>query len=364
MAEDDATPTANIDQRLNFLEEHVQKFFPVGKLYASPRALCYDAEEYGVRHGFNLIRSTSDDDCIVCCANPKCKFRIVFVSNNDDINDDNGVVIKDGSIYRHCTVSGCVNRQKSDCETSNWIELHEVKEFSRLLYTNPVCFLATCTTSNVTVENNLEYNVMILSWLTATNNEGSFMFSLNKHRHTASILKDEFTLSVPVEGMEDLVLNTGGVSGKWGISKFQNDNHLDDTSGTASDAIIIAATASSQNKKRKGPRFPAGIPHLERVSLGQDTEEPNGWPFAVKGTVAHLLCRVKHVAERVDWIDDNHYVVFAKITRAYVRSSYWNASKKLFQPAPGSRPSLTFFGAQTFGYVLPGSMFPSEPTFT
>ena len=68
------------------------------------------------------------------------------------------------------------------------------------------------------------HNVMILSWLTATNNEGKFMFSLNKHRHTASVIRNEFTLSVPVQGMEDLVLSAGGVSAKWGYSKFPNDH--------------------------------------------------------------------------------------------------------------------------------------------
>eukprot|EP00977_Amphora_coffeiformis_P009160 scaffold2092_cov144-Amphora_coffeaeformis.AAC.1 len=351
MAED-TTPTTNNDQRLNLSEEQTQKLFPVGKLYASPRALCFDVEEFAVRHRFSVLRGAGDDDSVMCCAGPNCKFRIIFESNSDG-----GAAIVDRSVYRHSKECGGVNRQSGTCEksSSQWIELQEAKEFSRLLYTNPVCFLGTRATMDPTTtnDNNLEFNVMILSWLTATNNEGSFMFSLNKHRHTATVLRDEFTLSVPVQGMEDLILGAGGVSGKWGFSKFEKERK-DPTTETTS-----TASMASRSKKRKGPRFPTGIPHLERVSLGQDTEGSTGWPFAVKGTVAHLLCRVIHIAERTDWIDNSHYVVFAKITRAYVKSSYWNASKKLFQPAPGFPPYLTFFGSQTFGYVIPdGNLSP------
>ena len=116
--------------------------------------------------------------------------------------------------------------------TAEWVELHEKKEFSRLLYTNPVCFLSTSRTfedgNNGSKDDDdvggASRNVMVLSWLTATNNEGRFMFSLNRHRHTASILREgcEFVLSVPTKGMEELVLSVGRCSGRWG-SKFEQD---------------------------------------------------------------------------------------------------------------------------------------------
>ena len=69
--------------------------------------------------------------------------------------------------------------------TDEWIDLKEPKQFCRLLYTNPVCFLSTIATTEQ------QRNVMVLSWLTATNNEGRFMFSLNRRRHTASHVRRE-----------------------------------------------------------------------------------------------------------------------------------------------------------------------------
>lgn len=103
-------------------------------------------------------------------------------------------------------------------EEESWIELNEPKQRSRLLYTNPVCFLSTTTGDN-------ERNVMTLSWLTSTNNEGRFMFSLNRRRNTASVLTlgSNFCLSVPVKGMEELVRHVGRASGRWG-SKFVEDH--------------------------------------------------------------------------------------------------------------------------------------------
>ena len=109
----------------------------------------------------------------------------------------------------------------------HWIELTESKQFSRLLYTNPVCLLCCNSSSNDTgigsssrgentavisgteafnsdaaIESpappkeqdqvkvsNSHNNVMVLSWLTATNNTGQFMFSIHRRRHTASLLQ-------------------------------------------------------------------------------------------------------------------------------------------------------------------------------
>lgn len=203
------------------------------------------------------------------------------------------------------------------------------------------------------------------------------MFSLNKNRYTASVLRDEFTLSVPVQGMEDLVLNVGGVSRKWGISKFSSEHHDDyDDDGEAVDEP--PSTENLTQKKRKTPRFPRGIPCLDIVPLGhngppQHQSEPNirettdtnqqpstTWPFAIKGTVAHLLCKVIHKADEAAWVDAFHYVIFAKVTKAHVHASYWNDSKKLFEPKHGHPPYLTFFGSQTFGYVSPSPL--STPT--
>jgi hypothetical protein len=159
---------------------------------------------------------------------------------------------------------------------SDWIELTEGKQFSRLLYTNPVCFLcATSGSASCSVDNDdgddddkrpstttlpatrpsrgyptakrsaANEKVMVLSWLTATNNNGRFIFSLNRRRHSSSLLKSslspssscssEFTLSVPVQGMEELVRSVGSVSGQFG-SKFPADYK---------DVLMVGSTAAS-----------------------------------------------------------------------------------------------------------------------
>mmetsp|Transcript_14850 Transcript_14850/g.34321 ORF Transcript_14850/g.34321 Transcript_14850/m.34321 type:complete len:226 (+) Transcript_14850:2320-2997(+) len=202
------------------------------------------------------------------------------------------------------------------CDNGQWIQLTEKKQFSRLLYTNPVCFLTT-----VDAETKTE-NVMVLSWLTATNNDGAFLFSLNRRRHTSTLLKEGgvFGLSVPVRGMEDLVRSVGRASGR-NESKFRRG-----TSGGSS-----------------------GIPGLYAVPMGNDHDSSSF--FAVKGTVAHLQCHATRIQEPGAALDDQHFLVFAQVVGAFVHPSYWE-KKNVFSPSPTSPPYLTFFGSQTFGYVV------------
>lgn len=57
------------------------------------------------------------------------------------------------------------------------------EKFSRLLYPNPVCLLTTNPDAA-----NEHPNVMVLSWLAPVNNDGLFVFSINKRRHTTTRL--------------------------------------------------------------------------------------------------------------------------------------------------------------------------------
>lgn len=217
-----------------------------------------------------------------------------------------------------------------------WIELTEPKQFSRLLYTNPVCFLST-----VSNDDN-KRNVMVISWLSATNNEGRFMASMNKRRHTASVLLSgvsEFCLSVPVEGMERLVRDVGGISGQWG-SKFPQD-HVGQELPKELQQYKEETTTSK--RKRKRIMSAMGIPGLEAVPFGEPT-------FAIRGTVAHLKCSIYKLMEGV--VDDDHLLILAQMTAARVHPSYWDANKNRFRPAQDVPPYLTFFGAQEFGYVV------------
>jgi flavin reductase (DIM6/NTAB) family NADH-FMN oxidoreductase RutF len=309
-------------------------------------------------------------------------------------------------------------------ESNDWIELTEGKQFSRLLYTNPVCFLCTSgcsavddgddeakslsttnlpTMSNIDIPNEAaavtrptaSQNVMVLSWLTATNNNGRFMFSLNRRRHSSTLLKgssssssssSEFTLSVPVQGMEDLVRSVGSVSGYFG-SKFPADyNDVVTVVGSSSTFASDSTTSRmSKRQRKKEPRFPTGIPQLERVNIGDsertasssssnhgNTASTNDHCFAIQGTVAQLVCRVYRImpsssssspsgsdlnetssTQTGSIIDDDHDLILAEVVRARVRPAYFDISKNLFRPAtPDTPPYLTFFGSQTFGYVV------------
>lgn len=225
-----------------------------------------------------------------------------------------------------------------------WIELNEPKHLSRLLYTNPVCFLSICTPDC--------RNVMVLSWLTATNNQGRFMFSLNRRRHSASLLSEGsvFSLSVPVKGMESLVREVGGTSGKWG-SKFLPNSSEELPQAIAEQPVNEPPLLVSKRQAKKKQRNSPGISGLQAVPCGMRTSEESNI-IAIDGTVAHLQCRVYSMMKEAHVIDDEHYLVFCEVTRAFVHASYWDSAKSLFRPRDESPPYLTFFGSQTFGYVV------------
>jgi len=419
-----------------------------------------------------------------------------------------------------------------------WINLTTGKEFSRILYPNPVCFMSTLDnetghrqncdfdssinprgrggddnyytaaqpspsvkgddsskeSSSIIQELSIDakssnddrsispdsrkssrtkFNVMVLSWLTPTNNHGRFMFSIRKSRYSASLLAPskilcdgvqdsesfadatkipsvelsnerrkrktvcqsqsnnqrrkidgeneilsakgfhtgiEFALSVPVEGMEQLVLDVGSISGKFG-SKFPHaptsNTHTHCNQSTKSEES--KQMSNRQKKKLKKQQLSlGGVPGLIPVPLGEtmpcsekDLEASNSL-FAIHGTVAHLRCRTYSVIgtslqsrmEKSDCgddgneddpagiIDDDHLLVMAEVIDAFVHPSYWNSEKLLFQPrgdlsdgefldAPDDTgktankrdesytrmqrcvpPYLTFYGSQEFGYVV------------
>lgn len=312
-----------------------------------------------------------------------------------------------------------------------WIELREGKQWSRLLYTNPVCFLATTAmpqavlpredededdtaASNrknpdaTTTESDpapvdedgdskpsaswpppqpqpkptptanevlLRKNVMILSWLTPVNNHGTCVFSLNRSRSSASrvLQSQQFTLSVPTREQQQLVLDVGSVSGSHGISKFPQDHGVQHANEGGTLAPSPSTNPSSSNQPRTAsphrkrpkarlPKFPLGIPGLRAVQLGttDDATTDNGSnaPFAIGGTVAHLQCRLITTTMTTPppmvVVDDaQHLLLTAQVEKAWVRIDYWDTRRNLFRPQNyATSPYLTFFGSQTFGYVV------------
>jgi flavin reductase (DIM6/NTAB) family NADH-FMN oxidoreductase RutF len=245
---------------------------------------------------------------------------------------------------------------------SSWINLTDGKRLSRLLYTNPVCFLCVRSSTsehqlpheasaNETANETITDNVMVLSWLTATNNEGNFVFSVCKRRYTASLLVEGkvFTLSVPVKGMEKLVLHVGGISGRFG-SKFSSHSNKDDESLSHDFLVPDDGEPLSKRQKKKMMRQKHGVPGLRRIDCFERHDS-----FAIEGTVAHILCSVSNTLSEHNPIDDDHTLFVARILEAHVHPSYWNSEKNLFQPKSADDPPyLTFFGSQTFGYVVQG----------
>jgi flavin reductase (DIM6/NTAB) family NADH-FMN oxidoreductase RutF len=255
-------------------------------------------------------------------------------------------------------------QELSSVEEVEWVRLSDGKQLSRLLYPNPVCFLCTwcrhdqvATLHDITqnTSSDLFHNVMVSTWLTATNNSGRFMYSLNRRRHTASILQKqpEFTLSVPVQGMEDLVRNVGSVSGRDG-SKFPTDH----SSSNVNVNVEQDAKPMSKRQKKKLPAFVHGIAGLESVPFGNCIQSTHHPSFAIAGTISHLRCEVYTMLE--DQIDNEHFLVLAEVKEAFVHPSYWNAHKNVFRPTPSVPPYLTFFGSKMFGVVHALPELPDE----
>lgn len=328
-----------------------------------------------------------------------------------------------------------------------WIELTEKKQFSRLLYTNPVCFLCCNSNSDSTSDNSNDvvtngdtvritsgtdatrcdsiesqekqgssHNVMVLSWLTATNNNGQFIFSIHRRRHSASLLLNIhneteaqaslshppnpignlFTLSVPIEGMEELVLAVGRVSGRH-VDKFSsslssrpnksmyNDDKTNDQQQQHQQELSLSKIRKNNFKKSRRYRTEDGpaIPGLKAIPIPLDlswvsssSSSSTTWPLCyIDGTVAYMICQVVQILDNN--YNDDHYTVLGQIRSAKVLSTYWDIQKNLFRPMNNSgnidtittssdakvsateientkiRPYLTFFGSQTFGYVVP-----------
>ena len=251
---------------------------------------------------------------------------------------------------------------------------------------------------------------MVLSWLTASNNNGRFLFSIHNSRYSAQLLtrrrvdeRDEssggsskciyeagveFSLSVPVKGMEEIVRDVGSISGRC-CSKFQSNATTSLVKeGCAQQPQDLNDNLSNRQRKKQKKEniLRNGILGLVPVPLGSDDEVSleESSLFAIKGTVAHMRCRVcallgpqsqpsdnhddatkndssantsmKSVA------DEDHLLIMADVVDAYVHSSYWDSNKLLFRPMSkeGGQtvlgpvpPYLTFFGSQTFGYVVP-----------
>jgi flavin reductase (DIM6/NTAB) family NADH-FMN oxidoreductase RutF len=213
-------------------------------------------------------------------------------------------------------------QRQNSSDTEPWIRLTEGKQFSRLLYTNPVCLLKIGGVSKSTTESEIIF-LSMSSWLTATNNEGSFMSSIKRWKKDSDmslLLKKEakFTVLVPSDEMEHFLQHLE----EHGDEAIVNTNNLE--------AQSVTITNLDEG----------GSDHC------LDSKHDN----TLKGTVAKLECIIKGYDSS---IDKDHFLIFAQVESAAVHSAYWDEKKNLFRPAAGYSPYLKYLGRQACAYVVP-----------
>jgi flavin reductase (DIM6/NTAB) family NADH-FMN oxidoreductase RutF len=227
-------------------------------------------------------------------------------------------------------------------------------------------------------------NIMTLSWLTAIDNHGHFIFSMNANRHTASLLfsvpiqqtttmaseseseSDQrihlstnqlananedgsyFVLSVPVDGMQDLVLKVGGISGR-DCLPHGKIHHLGIK--TCKPGLDPSKELSSTSTAIDTPSL-ISKPKVHPLKNSLQTSSIPTSLIAVQGTAAHLICQVLDTR-----IDFGHVIATAVIVDAYADPNYWDgknfAPKSTASSTPPPPHILKFLGSKRFATVIP-----------
>ena len=224
------------------------------------------------------------------------------------------------------------------------VRLTDSKHISRLLYPNPVCFLTTWDGARDPAESSA-VSVMTISWLTALDNDGHFLLSLNQRRHTASLLaarRGILCLSIAAAGLEPMLTRVGSCSGREFADKPK-----------ACGVPLCAAGWGRAEADDGGDTWTeadgATWPEEGEVTMASWTEAEGAHAaaraVAVAPCVAHIVGRVEHATAV-----HGHFVLRCAALRAHVRSDYWSGAT-LGPRAPDLPPILTFLGSRTFGYV-------------
>jgi hypothetical protein len=186
---------------------------------------------------------------------------------------------------------------------------------SRVLYSNPVCFLCTAPTESAR-------NVMTISWLTATDNLGHFVCALNRGRHSAAHLSASqtpifFVLSIATARHAALLRQVGSTSGRDGdkLARLQIDTvPVEDMFGVAECAAYLVCRVNTQ----LAPLAPIADATCER---------------AFASTNAH------------------HLLLHCTAMRGLVARDYWDGRR--FCCRADAAPHLSFLGSQQFATIEP-----------
>ncbi|KAJ3147447.1 hypothetical protein HDU86_007997 [Geranomyces michiganensis] len=198
---------------------------------------------------------------------------------------------------------------------------------SRLLYPNPVCLLtvaAAVPASNETEDSGADAaaaaevawdrNVMTISWITATDNHGRFVCSINLNRRSCTLVRRAmaFVLNIAPASLQPLLLAVGSTSGHDTADKF---------------------TALS---------IPTCEPGFQPTTSIRGTQ-PEHMP-AIPTAAAHCECVVEEWSER-----NGHAVLFCRVLRGWARREWWDGR------CLGSvdDPLLSFMGSKLFAHVIP-----------
>jgi flavin reductase (DIM6/NTAB) family NADH-FMN oxidoreductase RutF len=146
----------------------------------------------------------------------------------------------------------------------------------RLLFGSPICVLVTPNSSFM--DGGHPFNAMTVSWLTAADNQKTFIMSINTRRHTlVNLLREkEFTLSVAVAGMESALLSFGSLSGH---------SHCD-----------TVATETVNQRECKFSRYIASAPWIvPGTAVSWNAKEGERLPVYGAASPAHMICRLRSV---------------------------------------------------------------------
>jgi len=200
---------------------------------------------------------------------------------------------------------------------------------------------------------------MVVSWLSPVNNKGAFVLSMNVKRCTSLLLKNSphfvFVLSVPVQGMEDLVLSIGRCSG-FEVDKFSTFNIPVCTPGwlPVSGAVQSILEAQKSSAYPTNPNITLETP--QDSSSKQKSATGNPQLLAVSPCVAHLVCHVireeSSETDSIGVVFDGHYILRCQIEEAFVKKEYWSNNNFITQDSKTNPPYLTFLGSQQFGCVV------------
>ena len=219
---------------------------------------------------------------------------------------------------------------------------------SRLLYPNPVCALTVRDAGDTG-----RRNVMIISWLTAIDNHGRFVCSLNEGRHTARFIEEEeahFVLNPITLGMQELATAVGGCSGAE-VDKFARFSLRACRPGWAPEE----GEEEEKEEEEEGREAKAAPPRRKKKQqLSQKAQRAAAVQAAARTTVAlvdgvaaHLLCSVQSIQR-----SPGHLICSCEIIAAWCRPEYWSG-RSFGSQAPDVPPLLSFLGSGEFAVMTP-----------